>query len=47
VLGRPRIAADIETAVRATLANGTGMMKAAKMHRVGVGTVVRISRAIP
>ena len=47
VLGRPRIAADVETAVRATLANGTGMMKAAKMHRVGVGTVVRISRAIP
>ena len=47
VLGRPRIAADIETAVRATLANGTGMMKAAKMHKVGVGTVVRISRAIP
>jgi DNA invertase Pin-like site-specific DNA recombinase len=47
VLGRPRIAADIETAVRATLANGTGMMKAAKMHGVGVGTVVRISRAIP
>jgi DNA invertase Pin-like site-specific DNA recombinase len=47
VLGRRRIAADIETAVRATLANGTGMMKAAKMHGVGVGTVVRISRAIP
>ena len=47
VLGRPRIAADIETAVRATLANGTGMMRAAKMHGVGVGTVVRISRAIP
>ena len=47
VLGRPRIATDIETAVRATLANGTGMIKAAKMHGVGVGTVVRISRAIP
>ena len=46
-LGRPRIAADVETAVRATLANGTGMMKAGKMHGVGVGTVVRISRAIP
>ena len=45
VLGRPKIAADVETAVRATLASGIGMMKAAKMHGVGVGTVVRISRA--
>jgi DNA invertase Pin-like site-specific DNA recombinase len=43
-LGRPKIAADVERAVRATLASGIGMMKAAKMHRVGVGTVVRISR---
>jgi DNA invertase Pin-like site-specific DNA recombinase len=47
VLGRPKIAADVETAVRATLASGTGMMKTAKLHQVGVGTVVRISRAIP
>src|SRR3954465_14817267 len=39
VLGRPRIAADVETAVRATLANGTGMMKTAKLHHIGVGTV--------
>jgi DNA invertase Pin-like site-specific DNA recombinase len=45
VLGRPRIAADIETAIRTTLAGGTGMIKAAKMHGVGVGTVARISRA--
>jgi DNA invertase Pin-like site-specific DNA recombinase len=46
ILGRPRIAADIEAAVRATLATGTGMLKAAKMHGVGVGTVQRIARAI-
>jgi DNA invertase Pin-like site-specific DNA recombinase len=45
VLGRPKIATDIETAVRATLANGTGILKAAKMHGVGVGTVMRIARA--
>ena len=47
VLGRPKIAADIETAVRATLASGTGMLKAAKMHGLGVGTVQRIARAMP
>jgi DNA invertase Pin-like site-specific DNA recombinase len=45
VLGRPKIAADVETAVRATLAGGTGMLKAAKLHGVGVGTVQRIARA--
>jgi hypothetical protein len=37
---------DIETAIRTTLASGTGMIKAAKMHGVGVDTVARISRAI-
>jgi len=46
-LGRPKIAADIESAVRATLASGTGMLKTAKMHGVGVGTVQRIARAMP
>ena len=44
-LGRPKIGADVETAVRATLAGGTGMIKAAKLHGVGVGTVQRIARA--
>jgi DNA invertase Pin-like site-specific DNA recombinase len=44
-LGRPKIAADVETAIRATLVAGTGMLKAAKMHGVGVGTVQRIARA--
>src|SRR5215510_4090916 len=34
VLGRPKIAADVETAIRATLAGGTGMIKAAKMLRL-------------
>src|SRR5882757_9247850 len=47
VLGRPKIASDVETAVRATLASGTGMLKTAKLHQIGVGTVMRISRAIP
>jgi DNA invertase Pin-like site-specific DNA recombinase len=45
VLGRPKIGVDVETAIRATLAAGTGMIKAAKMHGVGVGTVQRIARA--
>src|SRR5215475_2828050 len=47
VLGRPKIAADIESAVRATLAGGTGMLKTARLHSVGVGTVQRIARATP
>ena len=46
VLGRPKIASEVETAIRATLAGGTGMIRAAKMHGVGVGTVQRISKAI-
>jgi DNA invertase Pin-like site-specific DNA recombinase len=44
VLGRPKIATDIETAVRTTLAAGTGMLKTARLH--GVGTVQRIARAM-
>jgi DNA invertase Pin-like site-specific DNA recombinase len=43
-LGRPKVAAEVETAIRETLAGGTGMIKAAKMHGVGVGTVQRIAR---
>jgi DNA invertase Pin-like site-specific DNA recombinase len=43
-LGRPRISAKLEAAIRATLASGTGMLKAAKQHGVGSGTVQRISR---
>jgi DNA invertase Pin-like site-specific DNA recombinase len=44
-LGRPKIAADIETAIRTTLAGGTGMLKTARLHSVGVGTVQRIAHA--
>jgi Resolvase, N terminal domain len=43
-LGRPKVAAKVEAAIRATLAGGTGMIKAAKTHGVGVGTVQRIAR---
>jgi DNA invertase Pin-like site-specific DNA recombinase len=46
VLGRPKIATDIENAVRATLAAGTGMLKTARLHGIGVGTVQRIARAM-
>jgi DNA invertase Pin-like site-specific DNA recombinase len=43
-LGRPRVDADVEAAVRATLAGGTGIIKTAKLHGVGVGTVQRIAK---
>jgi hypothetical protein len=36
---------NVETAIRKTLASGTGMIKTAKLHGVGVGTVQRIARA--
>jgi DNA invertase Pin-like site-specific DNA recombinase len=45
-LGRPTIPAKVESAIKATLAKGTGMIKAAKLHSVGVGTVQRISREL-
>jgi len=35
----------VETAILKTLAAGTGMIKAAKMHGVGVGTVQRVAKA--
>jgi DNA invertase Pin-like site-specific DNA recombinase len=41
-LGRPKLASDREAAVRASLAAGNGVVKTAKMLRVGVGTVQRI-----
>ena len=43
-LGRPRVDADVEAAVRATLAGGTGIIRTAKLHGVGVGTVQRIAK---
>jgi DNA invertase Pin-like site-specific DNA recombinase len=44
-LGRPKISATVEKAIRATLASG--MLKTAKLHGVGCGTVQRISRWAP
>ena len=38
--------AAVEKAIRATLARGTGMLKTAKLHGVGSGTVQRISREL-
>jgi DNA invertase Pin-like site-specific DNA recombinase len=43
-LGRPRVHADVEAAVRATLAGGTGIIRTAKLHAIGVGTVQRIAK---
>src|SRR5258708_26920130 len=42
-LGRPKVPAEVEAAIRATLAGGTGMIKTAKLHGVGTGTVQRIA----
>jgi DNA invertase Pin-like site-specific DNA recombinase len=43
-LGRPRVDADVEAAIRATLAGGTGIVRTARLHGVGVGTVQRIAK---
>jgi DNA invertase Pin-like site-specific DNA recombinase len=43
-LGRPRVAPEIETAVRASLALGVGIQKTAKALGVGVSTVMRIKQ---
>ena len=42
--GRPRIDAKIEDRVRQQLANGSGILKTAKVVGVGSGTVQRIKR---
>ena len=44
-LGRPKIADDVEAAIRASLAAGTGILRTAKQVGCGVGTVQRIRRA--
>lgn len=45
VLGRPTIDADKEASIRAALeAGGVGIIRLAKQHGVGVGTVQRIAR---
>ena len=46
-IGRPRVSDKTEAAVRATLANGTGIIAAAKAHGVGVSTVQRIRATMP
>jgi DNA invertase Pin-like site-specific DNA recombinase len=43
-LGRPKVAGDLEAAVRASLAAGTGIVKTARTLGCGVGTVQRIKR---
>jgi DNA invertase Pin-like site-specific DNA recombinase len=43
-LGRPKLAAEKEIAVRAALTQGTGVVKIARSLGVGVGTVLRIRR---
>jgi DNA invertase Pin-like site-specific DNA recombinase len=44
-LGRPRVDATVEAAVRATLAGGIGIVRTARLHGVGVGTVQRIAKS--
>lgn len=41
--GRPKIAGEVEAAIRARLAAGGGMLKVAKEYRVGTGVVQRIA----
>ena len=45
-IGRPRVAQSVEGAIRATLAKGTGLIKTAKLHSVGVSTVQRVRAAM-
>ena len=44
--GRPRTTPEVERAIVATLKAGTGMIKTAKTHGVGVGTVQRLKSAM-
>jgi DNA invertase Pin-like site-specific DNA recombinase len=46
VLGRPKIAPEIEKQILAQLRAGTGMLKIAKKVGVGTGTVQRIAREL-
>jgi DNA invertase Pin-like site-specific DNA recombinase len=41
-LGRPKVADDVEAAVRTSLSQGNGIIKTAKLCGCGVGTVQRI-----
>jgi DNA invertase Pin-like site-specific DNA recombinase len=46
VLGRPKVGADTEAAIRAQLAAGVGMGKVARTLGVGVSTVQRVAKAM-
>ena len=45
-LGRPRVARKVETAIRARLRTGEGVVKIAKHLGVGVSTVQRIKQEV-
>lgn len=47
VLGRPKVPKETEAAVRATLATGTGIVKTARLHCVGVSVVQRLKSDSP
>jgi DNA invertase Pin-like site-specific DNA recombinase len=44
--GRPKTTPEVERAIVAMLRAGTGMIKTAKAHGVGVGTVQRLARVM-
>lgn len=44
-IGRPRVSAEVEEAIRKELAAGRGIIAIAKSLRVGTGTVSRIAKA--
>jgi DNA invertase Pin-like site-specific DNA recombinase len=44
VLGRPKVGTDVEEAIRAKLAGGTGVLKTARELGVGTATVQRVRR---
>ena len=43
-LGRPKVAAKVEAAIREQLSAGSGILKVAAMVGVGSGTVQRVKR---
>jgi DNA invertase Pin-like site-specific DNA recombinase len=45
-IGRPRLSPATDADVRAQLAKGTGILKTARMHGLGTGTVQRIKAAM-
>ena len=45
-IGRPKVSKATEAAIRAELVKGTGILKTAKMLRVGSGTVQKVKHAM-